>query len=146
MSGALSPDLTIPDDVTIKRQVLAEPSLDLAERSWAQLDGTPLVTAEKRGKGWLVLMHTGAPQNGPASFVGTVCGYTAPDCRFIPRRIKRFYDERVHCLLYSYWMVSGGYREQVLVQPLPGRGGATGRGLISSATRLLRPRRFTSSA
>lgn len=52
--------LTIPDDVTIKRQVLAEPSLDLAERSWAQLvDGTPLVTAEKRGKGWLILVHTG---------------------------------------------------------------------------------------
>ncbi len=52
--------LTIPDDVTIKRQVLAEPSLDLAERSWVQLvDGTPLVTAEKRGKGWLILMHTG---------------------------------------------------------------------------------------
>jgi hypothetical protein len=52
--------LAIPDDVTIKRQILAEPSLDLAERSWVQLmDGTPLVTAEKRGNGWLVLVHTG---------------------------------------------------------------------------------------
>lgn len=52
--------LAIPDDVTVKRQILAEPSLDLTERSWVQLtDGTPLVTAEKRGKGWLILVHTG---------------------------------------------------------------------------------------
>ena len=50
-----------PDDVTVSRQVLAEPSLDLAGKTWARLtDGTPLVTAEKRGKGWLVLVHTTA--------------------------------------------------------------------------------------
>ena len=53
--------LTIPDDVTISRQVLAEPTIDLAQKTWARLaDGTPLVTAEKRGKGWLVLVHTTA--------------------------------------------------------------------------------------
>ncbi|HKX09411.1 MAG TPA: BatA domain-containing protein, partial [Stellaceae bacterium] len=53
--------LAIPDDVTVTRQVLAEPSLDLSSKTWARLtDGTPLVTAEKRGKGWLVLMHTTA--------------------------------------------------------------------------------------
>jgi len=53
--------LTIPDDVTISRQVLAEPTVDLAQKTWARLaDGTPLVTAEKRGKGWLVLIHTTA--------------------------------------------------------------------------------------
>tara|TARA_X000000368_G_scaffold375639_1_gene328152 strand:+ start:11652 stop:14483 length:2832 start_codon:yes stop_codon:yes gene_type:complete len=53
--------LTIPDDVTIERQILAEPELDLNERSWARLaDGTPLVTAEARGKGYLVLFHTTA--------------------------------------------------------------------------------------
>ncbi|MBV9522084.1 MAG: DUF4159 domain-containing protein, partial [Alphaproteobacteria bacterium] len=41
------------------RQVLAEPSLDLAGKTWARLtDGTPLVTGERRGQGWLVLVHT----------------------------------------------------------------------------------------
>ncbi len=50
--------LRIPDDVTISRQVLAEPEPGLAARTWAQLaDQTPLVTAEKRGKGLLVLFH-----------------------------------------------------------------------------------------
>ncbi len=49
----------IPDDVTVSRQVLAEPTVDLGGKTWARLtDGTPLVTAEKRGKGWLVLVHT----------------------------------------------------------------------------------------
>ncbi|MGE4220385.1 MAG: DUF4159 domain-containing protein [Alphaproteobacteria bacterium] len=53
--------LEIPGDVTVSRQVLAEPSLDLAEKTWARLtDGTPLVTAERRGQGWLVLIHTTA--------------------------------------------------------------------------------------
>jgi hypothetical protein len=53
--------LPIPPDVTVTHQVLAEPSLDLAERSWARLaDGTPLVTAARRGDGWLVLVHTSA--------------------------------------------------------------------------------------
>ena len=51
--------LVIPKDVTVSRQVLAEPTLDLGNKTWARLtDGTPLVTAEKRGKGWLVLVHT----------------------------------------------------------------------------------------
>ena len=53
--------LDIPPDVTVSRQVLAEPTVDLAAKTWARLtDGTPLVTAEKRGKGWLVLVHTTA--------------------------------------------------------------------------------------
>ena len=53
--------LTIPQDVLIRRQVLAEPTLDLGERSWARLtDGTPLVTAARRGEGWVVLFHTTA--------------------------------------------------------------------------------------
>src|SRR6201999_1170069 len=43
------------------RQVLADPALDLPEKTWAQLmDGTPLVTADKRGAGWLVLFHVPA--------------------------------------------------------------------------------------
>ena len=53
--------LAIPADVTVSRQVLAEPDLDLASKTWARLaDGTPLVTADKRGQGWIVLVHTTA--------------------------------------------------------------------------------------
>jgi hypothetical protein len=53
--------LGVPSEVRVSRQVLAQPALDLAEKTWARLaDGTPLVTAEKRGKGWLVLMHSTA--------------------------------------------------------------------------------------
>jgi len=64
--AAFAPDspfagLAVPSDVTVSRQVLAEPDLDLAGKTWARLaDGTPLVTAEKRGKGWVVLVHTTA--------------------------------------------------------------------------------------
>ena len=53
--------LAVPGDVTVERQVLAEPALDLDAKSWARLDdGTPLVTAARRGAGWLVLFHTTA--------------------------------------------------------------------------------------
>ena len=53
--------LAVPADVTVSRQVLAEPDLDLAAKTWARLaDGTPLVTAERRGQGWIVLVHTTA--------------------------------------------------------------------------------------
>ena len=53
--------LSVPADVTVSRQVLAEPDLDLASKTWARLaDGTPLVTAERRGQGWIVLVHTSA--------------------------------------------------------------------------------------
>ncbi len=53
--------LTVQPDVLVTRQVLAEPTLDLPLKTWARLaDGTPLVTAEERGDGWLVLVHTTA--------------------------------------------------------------------------------------
>ena len=53
--------IAIGRDVKVRRQVLAQPSLDLADKTWAELsDGTPLVSAEKRGEGWLVLIHTTA--------------------------------------------------------------------------------------
>jgi hypothetical protein len=53
--------LAIPPDVTVSRQVLADPDIELAGKTWATLgDGTPLVTAEKQGKGWIVLVHTTA--------------------------------------------------------------------------------------
>ncbi len=53
--------ITVPDDVTVKRQVLADPRGNLAGRVWAQLaDGTPLVTARSEGEGWIVLFHVTA--------------------------------------------------------------------------------------
>ncbi|KQZ54529.1 RNA-binding protein [Rhizobium sp. Root149] len=48
-------------DVTVNRQVLAEPSPDLAERTWASLaDGTPLVTTREVNAGRIVLFHVSA--------------------------------------------------------------------------------------
>ncbi|NKB19499.1 MAG: DUF4159 domain-containing protein [Alphaproteobacteria bacterium] len=53
--------LPIPPDIRIKRQVLAQPTLDLNAKTWSRLtDGTPLVTAERKGNGWLILVHTTA--------------------------------------------------------------------------------------
>ncbi|RAI39216.1 LytTR family transcriptional regulator [Rhodoplanes roseus] len=53
--------LPVPEDVTITRQVLAEPDSSLVDHTWAALaDGTPLVTAAKRGKGMVVLFHVTA--------------------------------------------------------------------------------------
>ena len=53
--------LAVPNDVTVSRQVLAEPDGNLAGRTWAALaDGTPLVTAAPMGKGWIVLFHVTA--------------------------------------------------------------------------------------
>ncbi len=53
--------LKIPSEVTVSRQVLAEPEAGLAGKTWAQLsDGTPLVTAAPRGKGRVVLFHVTA--------------------------------------------------------------------------------------
>ena len=53
--------MIVPDDVTVSRQVLAEPDAALTENTWATLgDGTPLVTAARRGKG----MHCVVPCDG----------------------------------------------------------------------------------
>ena len=63
-STKLSPfaGLTIPKDVTVNRQVLADPAeLTPEVEIWARLkDGTPLVTSTKRGNGRLVLFHVTA--------------------------------------------------------------------------------------
>jgi hypothetical protein len=64
--AAFAPDgpfagLVAPKDVTVNRQVLAEPDAVLPTKSWASLeDGTPLVTGERRGKGLLALFHVSA--------------------------------------------------------------------------------------
>jgi Domain of unknown function (DUF4159)/Aerotolerance regulator N-terminal len=53
--------LPVPKDVTVSRQVLAEPDAVLPTKSWASLeDGTPLVTGEHLGKGMLILFHVSA--------------------------------------------------------------------------------------
>ncbi|OJF99006.1 RNA-binding protein [Rhizobium sp. 58] len=60
---ALSPfaGMARPQDILVKRQVLAEPTADLAERTWASLaDGTPLVTTRTTGAGRIVLFHVSA--------------------------------------------------------------------------------------
>jgi hypothetical protein len=53
--------MPVPNDVTVNRQVLAEPEAGLVDRTWATLaDGTPLVTAARFGKGLIVLFHVTA--------------------------------------------------------------------------------------
>lgn len=53
--------LSLPGDVEIRAQVLAQPGPDLAERSIAELtDGTPLVTRRIQGDGQIVLFHVTA--------------------------------------------------------------------------------------
>ena len=54
-------NLTIPKDVIIKRQVLAENSSELSRSRWASLaDGTSLISGRQLNKGWLVLFHSTA--------------------------------------------------------------------------------------
>ncbi len=57
--GSLFDGLSVPKDVTISRQVLADPAAMAHDvQVWARLkDGTPLVTAAKRGAGQLVFFH-----------------------------------------------------------------------------------------
>jgi len=52
---------TMPGEIRVNRQVLAEPSADLSGRTWAALeDGTPLVTEMPLGAGRVVLFHVTA--------------------------------------------------------------------------------------
>ncbi|MGQ0485419.1 MAG: DUF4159 domain-containing protein [Hyphomicrobiales bacterium] len=53
--------LTPDGAIRVTRQVLAEPDNELPDKVWASLeDGTPLVTAERKGKGLVVLFHVTA--------------------------------------------------------------------------------------
>ncbi len=53
--------LTIPEDVTVTTQVMAQPDPNLADRVIASLsDGTPLVTRKPLGLGQVVLFHVTA--------------------------------------------------------------------------------------
>lgn len=56
--------LSVPTDVTVNRQALAEPDVTLGQKTWAALqDGTPLVTAKPVGRGQVILFHV-PPQVG----------------------------------------------------------------------------------
>ena len=60
-SGSPFTGLPVPAEVTVNRQVLAEPSADLSAHTWATLaDGTPLVTEAAKGAGRIVLFHVTA--------------------------------------------------------------------------------------
>lgn len=53
-----------PKNVTVSRQVLAIQNGFLDERTWARLeDGTPLVTANQVGDGWIILFHVNSDNN-----------------------------------------------------------------------------------
>ena len=53
--------LSVGGDIVVRRQVLAEPEPGLTAKTWVSLqDGTPLVTAARRGNGELILVHVSA--------------------------------------------------------------------------------------
>ncbi len=53
--------IAIDPEVKVSRQVLADPDLTLPDRTWVSLaDGTPMVTAMRKGKGMVVLFHVTA--------------------------------------------------------------------------------------
>lgn len=54
-------DLTPPEDVFVRRQILAQPGGETTARTWARLeDGTPLVTGAPLGQGAIALFHIAA--------------------------------------------------------------------------------------
>ena len=60
-AGSPFAGLAVPEEVRVSRQVLAEPTAQLAGQTWAALtDGTPLVTEAARGAGRVVLFHVTA--------------------------------------------------------------------------------------
>ena len=53
--------LAVPDDVTVSKQVMAEPGIETDTRSWARLeDGSPIVTSAPIGSGRVILFHVTA--------------------------------------------------------------------------------------
>ncbi len=50
--------ISIPREITVNRQLLAEPDPDIVAKTWARLtDGTPLITSATRNAGRIVLFH-----------------------------------------------------------------------------------------
>ncbi len=53
--------LAVPEDVTVSKQVMAEPGIETDTRTWARLeDGSPIVTSAPFGQGRVVLFHVTA--------------------------------------------------------------------------------------
>jgi len=53
--------LSVPDDIRVKRQVMAQPGAETDTKTWARLiDGSPVVTSDTRGLGRIVLFHVTA--------------------------------------------------------------------------------------
>ena len=53
--------LAVPEDVTVSKQVMAEPGIETDTRTWARLeDGSPIVTSLALGQGRVVLFHVTA--------------------------------------------------------------------------------------
>lgn len=65
--------LSPPSDALVRQQVLAQPVPDLQARTWARLeDGSPIVTAERRGAGAIILFHvTAGPDWSDLPYTGT---------------------------------------------------------------------------
>jgi len=50
--------LSVPEEITVTRQLLAEPDRDIVEKTWSRLtDGTPLITSIPQNAGRIVLFH-----------------------------------------------------------------------------------------
>ncbi len=64
--------LTPPADAKVRQQVLARPTPELDRKTWARLaDGSPVVTADRRGDGTIVLFHvTAGPDWSDLPFTG----------------------------------------------------------------------------
>ena len=53
--------LAIPEEITVKRQIMAEPGAETDARTWARLeDGSPVVTSNQLGFGRIVFFHVTA--------------------------------------------------------------------------------------
>ena len=53
--------LQVPDDVTVSKQVMAEPGIETDTHTWARLeDGSPIVTSAPLGQGRIILFHVTA--------------------------------------------------------------------------------------
>ncbi len=53
--------LSIPQDVTVSKQVMAEPGIETDRKTWARLeDGSPIVTTDVLGQGRVILYHVTA--------------------------------------------------------------------------------------
>lgn len=121
--------LIIPSEIRIRRQVLAQPTVDLAEKTWARLgDGTPLVTAEKRGDGWLVFVHTTA----------------SPDWSNLP--LSGLFVGMLQNLVQLSRGISGGSADDRLLVPLQSVDGFGRLGAARPGARAMRGNSFDETA